>query len=278
VNNEIAIHICPDKEDVRNFYIPIEPAVFTNLDRLMEEVERRIAWLVDKYEEPKTLEERRYILEKCIDEVCEVKPNYDGNGFDFDTGNGSGNGNGNNNGNGNGSSKLLMKFLPRLWKGNGHAKKVVVTPLELKAIKYLMVRDKVGLGILEPFIRDPNIEDISCSGLGYIFVEHKIFESLKAPVKFESKKDLDDFIIKLSEKIGKPISYRNPIMDATLPDGSRINIVYGEDISKKGSNFTIRKFSETPLSVLQLIEFGTFNYLMAAYFWICLHEGMNHRR
>ncbi len=106
-------------------------------------------------------------------------------------------------------------------------------------------------------------------------MEHKIFESLKAPVKFESKKDLDDFIIKLSEKIGKPISYRNPIMDATLPDGSRINIVYGEDISKKGSNFTIRKFSETPLSVLQLIEFGTFNYLMAAYFWICLHEGMN---
>ncbi len=94
-------------------------------------------------------------------------------------------------------------------------------------------------------------------------------------MKFESKKDLDDFIIKLSEKIGKPISYRNPIMDATLPDGSRINIVYGEDISKKGSNFTIRKFSETPLSVLQLIEFGTFNYLMAAYFWICLHEGMN---
>jgi len=90
-------------------------------------------------------------------------------------------------------------------------------------------------------------------------VEHKIFESLKAPVKFESKKDLDDLIIKLSEKIGKTISYRNPIMDGTLPDGSRINIVYGEDISKKGSNFTIGKFGETPLSVLQLIEFGTFN-------------------
>ena len=106
-------------------------------------------------------------------------------------------------------------------------------------------------------------------------MEHKIFESLKAPVKFESKKDLDDLIIKLSEKIGKTISYRNPIMDGTLPDGLRINIVYGEDISKNGSNFTIRKFSETPLSVLQLIEFGTFNYLMAAYFWICLHEGMN---
>ena len=56
VNRDIAIHICPDKEDTRNFYILIESAIFTNLDRLMEEVERRIAWLVDKYEESKTLE------------------------------------------------------------------------------------------------------------------------------------------------------------------------------------------------------------------------------
>ncbi len=283
VNKDIAIHISPDKEDVRNFYIPIEPSVFANLDRLMAEVERRIASLVDKYERPNTPEERRYILEKCIDEVCEIIPEGNGNGF-RGTRNGNGNGTGTGNGGvdgkgkgGNGGSNLnlLLKFLPRLWNGNGHTKKVAVTPLELKAIKYLMIRDKVGMGILEPFIRDPNIEDISCSGLGYIFVEHKIFESLKAPVKFESKEDLDDFVIKLSEKIGKPISYRNPIMDATLPDGSRINIVYGDDISKKGSNFTIRKFSETPLSVLQLIEFGTFDYLMAAYFWICLHEGMN---
>jgi len=138
-----------------------------------------------------------------------------------------------------------------------------------------MVRDKVGLGVLEPFIHDPYIEDISCSGLGNIFIEHKIFESLKAPIVFESEEELDEFVLKLSEKIGKPVSFRNPIVDATLPDGSRINIVFGRDISKKGSNFTIRKFSKTPLSVLQLIEFGTFNYLMAAYFWIALRDGMN---
>ena len=150
-----------------------------------------------------------------------------------------------------------------------------MTPFELKAIKYLMIRDKVGLGVLEPFMHDSNIEDISCSGLGNIFIEHKIFESLKAPVKFVDKKDLDAFVIKLSEKIGKPISYSNPIMDAVLPDGSRINIILGEDISKKGSNFTIRKFAETPLSVLQLIEFGTLDYVMAAYFWLCLGSGLN---
>ena len=64
-------------------------------------------------------------------------------------------------------------------------------------------------------------------------------------------------------------------MDATLPDGSRINIVYGTEISKHGSNFTIRKVSEVPMSIMQVIESGTCDYMMAAYLWICLEFGMS---
>ncbi|MHC1635617.1 MAG: type II/IV secretion system ATPase subunit [Candidatus Methanospirareceae archaeon] len=256
VDDNIAVHICPNKEDARDYYIPIEPVLVGNFDDLVKEVEMRIVTLVDKFEEPKNEEEKRAILEKCIEMVCEVKEG-DGRSRGWD---------------GNGGLAKLKKHLLKLWS---HNNKLQVTPYELKAIKYIMIRDKVGLGILEPFIRDPYIEDISCSGLGNIFIEHKIFEALQAPISFNSKEDLDEFIIKLAEKIGKPISYRNPIVDATLPDGSRINIVFGEDISKRGSNFTIRKFSETPLSVLQLIEFGTFDYIMAAYFWMMLQEGMN---
>lgn len=256
VNQDIAVHICPDKEDARDYYIPIEPVVFTNIDELLEEVEKRIAVMVDKYEEPENEEQRSVILENCIDEVCEIKTEHNG-------------------GNSKGTEKTnVQKYISKFWGGGG-GEKISVTPFELKAIKYLMIRDKVGLGVLEPFMNDPNIEDISCSGLGYIFIEHKIFESLKSPVKFESMEDLDAFVIKLSEKIGKPISYFNPIMDAVLPDGSRINIILGEDISKKGSNFTIRKFAETPISVLELIEFGTIDYIMAAYFWLALREGLN---
>jgi len=230
VNQDISVHICPDKEDSRDYYIPIEPVVFNSFDGLIEEVERKISVLVDKYEEPENAEQKRVILTSCIDEVCEINTEPNGGG------------NGNGNGNGNGKIQKLIK---------------------------------VGLGVLEPFMHDSNIEDISCSGLGNIFIEHKIFESLKAPVKFVDKKDLDAFVIKMSEKIGKPISYFNPIMDAVLPDGSRINIILGEDISKKGSNFTIRKFAETPISVLQLVEFGTLDYVMAAYFWLCLSSGLN---
>ena len=108
-----------------------------------------------------------------------------------------------------------------------------------------------------------------------MFVEHKIFKGLKASVTFRTHEELDTFVIRLSEKIGKPVTFRDPIVDATLPDGSRINIVFGGDLSKRGSNFTIRKFASTPMSILQLVGFKTLSYEMAAYLSLALVHGMN---
>ena len=153
--------------------------------------------------------------------------------------------------------------------------KLLVTARELEALKYRFVRDKLGLGILQPLLEDPYIEDISCSGLGNIFIEHKIFKSLKSSLYFPSHEDLDDFVIQMGERIKKPVTLRNPIVDATLPDGSRINIVYGRDIAKRGSNFTIRKFSDDVISVLNLVEFGSMNYLIAAYLWLAIECDLN---
>ena len=113
------------------------------------------------------------------------------------------------------------------------------------------------------------------SGLGNIFVEHKVFGGLKATIGFETNVELDKFVIQLAEGIKHPVTFRDPCVDATLPDGSRINIVYGIDVSKRGSNFTIRKFSPTPMSILEMIDTGSLNYEMAAYLSICLQENMN---
>ncbi|MEM1828198.1 MAG: type II/IV secretion system ATPase subunit, partial [Desulfurococcaceae archaeon] len=112
-------------------------------------------------------------------------------------------------------------------------------------------------------------------GVGNIYVVHKIFGSLESNVGFSSEEELDLFVIKLGEKIGKPISRARPIVDATLPDGSRINIVYGRDVSLHGSNFTIRRVAKVPISVTQLIKWSTFNEYVAAYMWIMLSEGMS---
>lgn len=146
---------------------------------------------------------------------------------------------------------------------------------EIQGLKYLMVRDKIGMGELQPILSDSYVEDITCSGVGPVFIEHKVFGGLTSTVSFDTPDELDRFVIKLSEKIGRPVTVRDPLIDATLPDGARINIVYGNDISKRGSNFTIRKFSSTPLSILDLVEGGTLSYKMAAYLSLMLGEGMN---
>jgi flagellar protein FlaI len=153
--------------------------------------------------------------------------------------------------------------------------RVYCSSRELNALKYLFIRDKMGLGPLQPLLADPYIEDISCSGLGSMFIEHKIFKSLTSSIFFKTHDDLDDFVVQMGERIKRPVTLRNPIVDATLPDGSRVNIVYGRDIAKRGSNFTIRKFSDDTLHALNLIEFGTMNYLMAAYLWLAIEEGAN---
>ena len=154
-------------------------------------------------------------------------------------------------------------------KGNGHSGnghdgkksgnrkgKLHITKFQYTTLKYLLRRKLEGMGALDPMILDPNIEDISCAGVGNIFVEHKIFGSLKSSIGFDTNELLDKFVIELAESIKHPVTFRDPVVDATLPDGSRINIVYGNDVSKRGSNFTIRKFSDTPLSILELIQFG----------------------
>ncbi len=169
----------------------------------------------------------------------------------------------------------LLEAIDHIASTNGGRGKIKMTPQELEALKYIFVRDKVGYGLLSPLLLDPYIEDISCSGIGPIFIEHKIFKSLEAAIVFPAEEALDEFVIWLGELVKKPVTVRNPIVDAVLPDGSRINIVYGTDISRRGSNFTIRKFAGVPPSVMNLIEWGTMDYMMAAYLSFVLEEGMN---
>jgi len=243
VSDSLFTHICPDLTGEWTYYIPIEPILTRNLDPLMLEVEKRLLDFSDKFDVAANDEKKRGVLLKCVDEMCGA----------------------------NGDSHKKGKW-PFGRNGNG---KLKITQNELWGIKYLLVRDKVGLGIIEPMIRDKYIEDISCSGLGNIYIEHKIFQSLKSAVVFSNFKELDKFVLSISERVKRPVSLHSPIADSTLPDGSRINIVYGSHLSRRGSNFSIRKFSEVPFSILELIEFGTLDYKMAAYLSLIIGYGMN---
>lgn len=139
---------------------------------------------------------------------------------------------------------------------------------------YHFLREKVGHGFLDPFLLDDWLEDISIPGGGRIFVYHKIFGYLETNVHVEQQ-EVDRLLRSIAERYGKVLSFSNPIVDIHLPDGSRFNIVFGEDISLRGSNFTIRKFSREPISVAHLIRWGTLSPQLAAYMWMLLDVGVS---
>ncbi len=249
VGNGIFIHIMVDFQDSRNHYIQIEPTSTMDIDSLLLEVEENCIENGDRLTEFDTEGNRE---KQLIDYISQVTTQED-----------------------EPKSGFLDKYAGLLGKKKDRFIKSRVTPRELAGVIYLFVRDKVRLGILEPLMCDPYIEDIGCSGLGQLYIEHKIFGSLKSTITFYTLDELDQFVLRLAEQIQKPVNYRAPICDATLPDGSRINIVFGRDLSKRGSNFSIRKFSGVPLSIFDLVTFGTLNYDMLAYLSLVVSHGMN---
>ncbi|MHC1582770.1 MAG: ATPase, T2SS/T4P/T4SS family [Candidatus Syntropharchaeia archaeon] len=100
-------------------------------------------------------------------------------------------------------------------------------------------------------------------------------EEIREKMKLPDEISLMEFLRRMSERIGRPVSEAHPIVDGALPDGSRINIIFSNDVSRRGSSFTIRKFSSTPISIVQLVQWGTMSAEIAGYLWLCLENGMS---
>jgi len=138
----------------------------------------------------------------------------------------------------------------------------------LSKISYYALRDFVHLGKIEPLMRDHMIEEVSCDGTGIpIYVWHRVYESIPTNVVFRTDRELNNFCRKIAYLSGKHVSVSNPIVDSSLPDGSRINLTLGHEITKRGSTFTIRRFRSDPITVIDLIKFGTMSSEIAAYLW-----------
>ena len=145
-----------------------------------------------------------------------------------------------------------------------------------KKMFYYLYRNFVGLNEIEAMMRDYFIEDLECNGMGeYMYIVHRVFRNIKTTVKFTEMNKLSSFVEKLAQKTGRYISYASPILDGSLPDGSRVNATYTQDITSKGPTFTIRKFTKTPWTPTQLIGFHTLSPEMLAYFWILLQYQSN---
>lgn len=164
--------------------------------------------------------------------------------------------------------EALERYIKKQFEKALKKYKIKINPASKDKLLYYLIRDLVGYGDLEVLMRDPNIEDISCDGVGLpVYVWHRRYESIPTNVKYETEEELLAILNKLAYKAGKQISVAFPIVEGSLPEGYRIHLTLSE-VSRRGGTFTIRKFREEPYTIIDLIKFKTVSTLLAAYFWL----------
>lgn len=142
-------------------------------------------------------------------------------------------------------------------------------------IWYHLRNSFIGYERIDPLLRDPFIEDISCNGYNLpVFVYHKAYGSIPTNITY-SQEELDRFVLKLSQKANSQVSLERPLVDATLPVGARVQITYRNVVSTRGSSFTIRMFSAEPITPLDLIAWNTVSAEAMALLWIAVENGRN---
>ncbi|MFC2154663.1 hypothetical protein ACFLRC_04210, partial [Candidatus Altiarchaeota archaeon] len=204
------------------FYQGIEPVLGEKEQKLYEDVADRLIEMAHMLPASSESEELPNILSKLMINVCDVE------GF---------------------SAEQLGERYSEVSIG----KKISMTKREYDDIKYYLIRDRAGYGFLEPLLRDPYIEDIHIIGVGRVFMVHKIFDVCPTSIVFENDLVLDRYVFDSSERVERPVSVARPVIDAVMPDGSRVNFIYGREISLEGTSFTIRKFAKVPVSITQIV-------------------------
>ena len=150
--------------------------------------------------------------------------------------------------------------------------KIEVNQETYNAVRYRLNRDIVGFGPLEPVMRDTQNEDIHVIGPHECHIDHGTFGMMPTTVDFGSLEEFDSWLRNMGERIGDPVSDSDPIVDSTLPDGSRVNIIYSDDVSIKGPSMTIRQSEDVPLSINQITNWNTLSPQLSAYLWLCLEN------
>lgn len=240
VGDPIFIHLSRGATRENLKYKVIMPELDKEARDIYDAVLDRIIEIAHTSKIPNSMEELREILNSLYDEVTEIKDTSEKPG-------------------------LL----------NSLGKKIKLTEEQYHTIHFHLIKDRLGYSKLEPILRDIYIEDISCVGVGAIWVIHKIFEAVETDIVFEDDIELNKFVVESSERVERPVSEATPIVDAIMPDGSRVNYIYSRKVSLGGSSFTIRKFNETPISVPMLVGWGTWSSQMGAYLWLCLEHGIS---
>ncbi len=168
-------------------------------------------------------------------------------------------------------------YLRRVVDGLLRELGVELHPVSKERIIYYIIRDFMRYGAIDVVMTDAQVEDVSCDGvLVPFYIYHRKYGSIPANLKFDNAEELDSFVIWLAQRCGKHISVAQPMLDATIPDGSRLQATLGMHVTKRGSSFTIRRFRENPFTPLDMIRFKTLSPEMASYLWLAIENGQSH--
>ncbi len=236
VGDPLFVHIYRRKGE-HITYAVIEPQMDAKTKELYEKILDRMIAIANRRPVPDKIEDMQPVIEEIYDEVV---------------------------------TKEEVRF-PKSILTN----KIKLTKNQYDLIKYFIIRDRIGYGKLEPMFLDPYLEDIHCVGVGRLSSVHKVFEMVYTNIEFKDDYELNKYIVETSERVERPVSDARSVVDAIMPDGSRVNFIYGREISLGGSSFTVRKFSEVPVSITQIISWKTMSAELAAYIWLGLENGMN---
>lgn len=237
VGDPIFIHIFKDEKE-RVIYNVIEPTLNEEEEKLYDKVVDRLVSLSYKQSVPDEVTDIGPILLDLLDEIITTE-------------------------------SAVKNFF------NFTESKIRVTEEQYEKIKYYLIRNRVGYSKLQPLFYDPYLEDIHCTGVGTIKTQHKRFDMVYTNIEFRDDEELDSYILDVTERVERPVSDAHPVVDSMMPDGSRANFLYSREISKEGSSFTLRKFTDTPISITQIVDWGTMSPDLAGYIWLALENGMN---
>jgi len=139
-----------------------------------------------------------------------------------------------------------------------------------------VIREMVGYGLIDQLIKDDRLEEIMVTGSKKpVYIFHRDYDMMKTNIEFFTDDEVVDLINRIGREVGRRVDFSSPLLDARLADGSRVNATINP-ISVSGPTITIRKFRKDPLSIVDMVNFGTVNSEVAAFLWLTV-EGLETR-
>ncbi len=133
-----------------------------------------------------------------------------------------------------------------------------------------VVSEMVGYGLIDSLIKDDKLEEIMVIGPNVpVYVFHRKYDMMITNVEFTNDNEVQDLVNRIAREVGRRVDISSPLLDARLPDGSRVNATI-PPASVSGSTLTIRKFRSDPYSIVDLINYKTLSVDVAAFLWLCV--------